>query len=139
MIRKLLFAVTPEPSPFRELSMTALRIFVGLSLAFAHGLGKVPPSEGFIGGVTELGFPNPVFFAWAAGIAELVGGLFLAIGLLTRPSALLAAFTLGVAAFGRHAADPFKVKELAILYFVVFLVFAARGSGRLSVDRLINR
>ena len=26
----------------------ALRMFVGLSMAFGHGLGKVPPSEGFV-------------------------------------------------------------------------------------------
>lgn len=137
VIRRVL-ATTPERSVPAEVAVTLLRVFVGLSLAFAHGFGKLPPSEGFIGGVGDMGFPAPVVFAWAAALSEFVGGILLAVGFLTRPSAAAIAFTMGVAAFVRHAADPFKAKELALVYFCVALVFLVRGGGRYSVDRLLE-
>jgi putative oxidoreductase len=128
LIKKFLVSITPESSSFNELSMTALRVFAGASMAFAHGLGKLPPSEGLIGKTAEMGFPEPLFFAWAAALSEFVGGLMIAGGLLTRVGA----------AFGAHAADPFGKQELSLFYLVVSLVFLVRGSGRISVDRFLN-
>lgn len=139
MIKKLCCHTTPESSFTNEISLTALRVITGLLMAYLHGMGKVPPSEKFLAGVTGLGFPMPAFFAWAAGISEFLGGLFLAVGLFTRLSALLVACTMLVAAFGRHLADPLDVKELSLLYLVVALVFITRGAGRLSLDHLFMR
>ena len=50
----------------RDIGALLLRAFAGLALAFAHGIGKMPPSEGFVGVVAGLGFPAPGAFAWAA-------------------------------------------------------------------------
>lgn len=138
MIKKLMFKTTQENSLFNEATITALRVVAGLLLAVLHGSGKVPPSADLIAGVTGLGFPAPSLFAWLAGLAELVGGVFLAVGFLTRPSAFVIAFTMLVAVFGAHAADPVNVKELGLFYLVVALVFLARGAGRWSVDRFIK-
>lgn len=138
MIKKLLFRTTQESSIFNEATMTALRVVAGLLLAVLHGSGKVPPSEQLINGVAGMGFPAPTLFAWLAGLAELIGGIFLAVGFLTRPSAFFMAFTMLVAVFGKHAADPVSVKELGLLYLVIALVFVARGAGRWSVDRFIK-
>ena len=138
MIKKRLFKVTPESSFFNEATLTALRIVAGLLMAGLHGLGKVPPSEKLISGVESLGFPSPYLFAWLAGLAELLGGIFLAIGFLTRPSAFFMAFTMFVAAFGKHLADPFDVKELSLLYLVIALIFVTRGAGKWSVDNFIK-
>jgi putative oxidoreductase len=139
MKTRALFATTAEHTLVGELSLTALRIFFGIAMAFAHGRGKFPPSEQFVAGVTNLGFPAPEMFAWLAGTSEFIGGLFLALGFLTRPSAFLVAITMAVAAFGRHATDPFKVKELALVYLFVALIFAVRGAGKFSVDRFLSR
>ena len=119
--------------------MTILRVSAGLLMLVLHGMGKLPPSEKFITGVTEMGFPVPLFFAWAAAIAESVCAVFLIIGLLTRPSALLLSFTMLVAAFGRHFADPLDVKEKSLLYLIIMLIFVARGAGRWSVDYFLSR
>lgn len=139
MIKKLLFKTTHENSIFSEGAITLLRFTAGILMAGLHGSGKVPPSEQLIGGVTALGFPVPLAFAWFAGLAELLGGIFLAVGFLTRPSAILIAFTMLTAAFGVHLADPWSVKELSVLYLVVAIVFAVRGAGRWSVDNLIKK
>jgi putative oxidoreductase len=138
MIRKLLFKVTPENSLMNETTITLLRVVTGLLMAGLHGSGKVPPSEQLIGGVGALGFPAPTLFAWLAGLAELLGGLFLAAGFLTRPSAFLVAFTMFVAAFGKHLADPWSVKELSLIYLAIALVFTIRGAGRWSVDNFLK-
>lgn len=133
-----MFKTTQENSLFNEATITALRIATGLLMAVLHGSGKIPPSDKLIEGVTALGFPAPTVFAWLAGLAELLGGVFLAVGFLTRPSALFLGFTMMVAVFGAHAADPVNVKELGILYMVISLVFITRGAGRWSIDRFIK-
>lgn len=138
MIKKLLFKTTQENSLFNEATMTALRVVTGLLMAFLHGAGKFPPNEQLIGGVSSLGFPAPELFAWLAAIAELVGGIFIAVGFFTRPAAFMLFVTMFVAVFFRHAADPLNVKELGVLYMFVALIFLARGAGRWSVDRFIK-
>jgi putative oxidoreductase len=135
----ILFGGDGGGSRVADAGLLLVRLFAGLALAFAHGAGKMPPSERFAAGVAELGFPAPEVFAWAAGLSEFLGGLLLAIGLLTRPAALAIAFTMGVAAFGRHAADPFADKEKALLFLAVALMFLLVGSGRYGLDRLIYR
>lgn len=125
-------------SAVADIGLLVLRLMAGLAMAFAHGINKIPPSEGFIGGVEALGFPFPVFFAWSAGLAEFVGGLCLAIGLLTRPAALLLAFTMAVAFFLRHAGDPFGDKEKAFLFGGIALLYLLAGAGRFSVDALLR-
>ena len=138
-MRRFLFATTVDVRLLDEAALTLLRVFTGLSLALAHGLGKVPPSAGFVDGVAGLGFPMPVVFAWAAALSELVGGALLALGLLTRPAALAIAGTMAVAAFLRHAGDPYAKQELALFYLVVALLFAVRGANRLSLDHVVSR
>jgi len=122
-----------------DAGLLVLRLFAGLAMAFAHGLGKLPPSPGFVNTVGNLGFPAPELFAWSAGVAEFAGGLLLAIGLLTRPASLAIALTMAVAAFGQHAADPFAGKEKALLFMFVALMFLLTGPGRFSVDALLGR
>lgn len=118
--------------------LAALRVFTGLAMAFGHGLRKVPPKPGFIERTADMGFPAPEAFAWAAGLAELVGGILLAIGLFTRPSAFFIVVTMLVAAFLRHGADPFSEKELALLYGFAAAYFMVRGSGRYGLDAWLS-
>ena len=128
------------PGPFGvDVGLLVLRVFAGVSLALAHGLGKLPPSDRFLRGVAEMGFPAPTLFGWAAALSEFAGGLLLAAGLLTRPAAVLIAITMGVAAFVRQAGDPFGERELALLYGAVALLFACAGAGRLSLDAAVAR
>jgi putative oxidoreductase len=137
-LKKLFFATSPEKNFLNEINMTMLRISAGLLMAYLHGLGKIPPSEKLIGAIASMGFPVPDLFAWLAGLAELIGGLMLAIGLLTRPAALFFSITMFVAAFGKHLHDPWEVKELSLLYLFIGLIFLSKGSGRISIDHFIK-
>lgn len=120
-----------------DLGLLLFRLFVGLSMALAHGLGKVPPSEKFLTSVESLGFPLPLVFAWMAGLSELVGGLLIALGLWTRQASVFLGFTMIVAAFGRHAADPFQMKELSLFYMFACLLLLFVGAGKYSFDRIV--
>lgn len=137
-MKKMIFKTTVESSFGNEVTMTALRVVAGLLMASLHGFGKMPPSTQLIDGVGALGFPMPELFAWAASLAELVGGVFLALGLFTRPSALFLSVTMFVAAFGAHLKDPLQTKELSLLYLFIALIFVFRGGNKVSVDNLIK-
>jgi len=122
-----------------NLAWAFTRFVFGASLSFFHGFGKV--FEGKIEGLTKtvetLGFPAPTFFAWAASLTELVGGILIAVGLLTRPAAALAAFTMIVALY-RHRVDEFARMEMALMYLSVFVLAVVFGGGRYSLDRVIG-
>lgn len=138
-MKSLLFGGLATGPLSAHLTLALLRVVTGLSIAFAHGVEKLPPPAGFVKVVSALGLPLPSAFAWAAGLSEFVGGILLAIGLMTRPAAALILLTMATAAFGYHGDDPFNVRELSILYGSVALAFAGIGCGRFGLDRIVNR
>ena len=138
-MKNILFGGVTSGSMLSNAGLAVLRVVVGISIAFGHGLGKLPPPAGFVKLVAGLNFPLPEAFAWAAGMSEFVGGLLLAVGLMTRPAAITLAITMAVALFGYHSGDAFREWELAMLYGVTSLMFAGMGSGRFGLDRIVNR
>ena len=139
MLKQILFGGESGLSTVANAGLALLRIFAGVSLAAAHGLGKLPPSQQFIGGVTNLGFPAPAFFAWAASLAEFLGGAFLALGLFTRISSFFIVCVMLTAAFGVHLNDPFQRKESAFLYLFIALCFLLKGAGDWSIDAFFRK
>lgn len=108
-----------------------LRIVAGLLFA-CHGAQKL---LGMFGGQQV-----PMFSQfWIAGVIELVGGILIAIGLLTSIVAFIASGEMAAAYFIAHAPKgPIPIQnggELALLYCFLFLYIAARGAGVWGVDR----
>ena len=66
--------------------------------------------------------------------AELVAPILVIIGYKTRIFAASTAFTMAVAAFIVHGSDPLAKKEMALLYFIGFLLITLLGAGRYSID-----
>jgi putative oxidoreductase len=128
--------------PAEEVAYTAVRIVAGLAFSL-HGFQKV------FGLLTESGEPSEVGTQiWFGGVIELAGGLMMALGLMTRGAAFLASGTMAVAYIQFHwkfqlGAKFFPVSkvgnggELALVYCFLFLLFALRGGGPYSIDRLI--
>ena len=120
-------------SPHISTIYACLRIVTGF-LFFQHGLpklfggfGRSAPAELF----SQMGL---------AGIIEVLGGAAIAIGAFTSPIAFIASGEMAVAYFQSHLPRGIwpivNGGELAALYCFVFLFFAAKGSGKWSVDSL---
>jgi putative oxidoreductase len=128
-------------SRFEAPAYTVLRIVSGALFA-CHGMQKI------LGWFTTAPPPAVGSQAWIGGWIELVGGLLIALGLLARPAAFLAAGTMAVAYFQFHwklALTGWKwlpivnKGELAAVYCFLFLYIAARGAGPVSLDRRLRR
>jgi len=134
------FLLKPSAAPtVVDAGLLILRVGLGLTLAFAHGWGKIPPADGFVGMVGGLGFPAPTLFAWLAGLAEFAGGLLLAIGLLTRPAAIFVTVHFLFVVLLAHAGDTFGQRELSIIFLIWAVTLLLTGAGRYSVDGMMNR
>jgi putative oxidoreductase len=116
-----------------------LRVLMGIGIA-THGYPKVfgGDIDKLASGVAKLGFPAPELFAWAAALSEFVGGILVALGFVTRPAAALIFITMTVAAFGAHASDPFKVKELALAYWTISGALILTGAGPFALDHYVR-
>ena len=111
-----------------------MRIVVGLAFA-QHGAQKL---LGLLGGTDGAGATVEMLsLMGVAGVIELVGGLLVAVGLLTRLAAFLASGLMAAAYFMAHAGRGFwpieNGGELAVLFCFVFLYIAFQGGGPLSL------
>ncbi len=128
------------------LAALALRIPVGLILA-AHGSQKLFAWFGGYGlegtgqWMASIGLEPGYLMALLAGSAEFFGGLALVFGLLTRPAALVSAFTMLIAIFSVHISNGLFMSnngyEYALTLFAVTIALAIQGGGALSVDRVL--
>ena len=80
--------------------------------------------------------------ALLAGSAEFFGGLALILGLLTRPAALVSAFTMVVALFSAHIGNGLFMSnngyEYALTLLAATLALAIQGAGTLSLDSALR-
>lgn len=124
-----------------------LRVPVGLILA-AHGAQKL---FGWFNGnglagtaqwLASLGMEPGYLMAILAGSAEFFGGLALVLGLLTRPAAMVAAFTMLVAIFSVHIGNGLFASdggyEYALVLMVALIALAVEGGGYLSMDKALS-
>ena len=88
----------------------------------------------------ELHFPMPLTMAFLAKGSELTGGVFVFIGLFTRPAALLIAFTMLVATLTANLGANWEIDGgFTISYTLFALVLLANGGGKYSVDEMLSR
>lgn len=102
-----------------------------------HGLAGTAE---YFGGT--LGLQPGLLFALTAGIIEVFGGLFLALGLLTRPVALVVAAFLAVTVSVHWSSGFFWTEggfEYPLLWSLVALAIFFRGGGRGSLDEALRR
>ncbi|MBP0437224.1 DoxX family protein [Tianweitania sediminis] len=119
---------------------TLLRVVVGLALV-THGTGKIANPFGAAGMVESLGFYPGSLWSLLLACTEFFGGIFIAIGFLTRPSAFAAFVVLMVTVYFHWIVqnEGYSGAELSIIWAAVMLFFAVRGANRYSVDAKIGR
>ena len=136
---------TQGPVAARDEAILVARILL-VALFALSGWGKLTDFPGTVGYMAQLGTPAPSATAVIATAVELLGAIAIALGIWTRPVALLLAlFTLGTAILGH----PFWTMEGAARYanwinfyknlsiIAAFLLLYVAGPGRYSVDARI--
>lgn len=116
-----------------------LRITVAVFM-ITHAIPKM--NKLLAGG--EIQFPDPLGMGPAISLvlavfAELICSILIGFGFLTRLAAFPLIITMAVAAFIVHAGDPFKQKELSLMYLILYIVLFIIGSGKYSVDYFISK
>ena len=124
-----------------------IRLGVGIVM-FAHGAQKL---FGWFGGyglqgtgqffAENLGLKPGVLMAAMAGGTELIGGLLLIAGLLTRVAGLSLAGTMAVAIITAHSSAFFASNggmEYPLTLLLASLTLAIGGAGALSVDQKLS-
>lgn len=83
--------------------------------------------------------------AWFAGVIEVIGGIFILLGLFTRPVAFVLAGEMAIAYFYGHASQGnvlwpvLNQGALAVIYCFLFLYLSAAGPGPWSLDAVLAR
>ena len=123
-----------------------LRVPVGIILA-AHGSQKLFAWFGGYGlegtgqWMESIGLAPGFLMALLAGSAEFFGGIALLLGFLTRPAAIVSAFTMIIAIFSVHFSNGLFMSnngyEFALTLLAVNVALAIQGGGKYSVDSAI--
>jgi uncharacterized membrane protein YphA (DoxX/SURF4 family) len=142
-LRQFFFGTSIGDNKVMNIGWLLFRLHIGLSLAIHAGLPKMKDIAApgwFNDQVAGLGFtfPSPAFWATVASWGEFVGGICIALGILTRFSAIQLAFQFFVISFLWYE----KPEPLTGMYFQQtlfwgYVLIAFAGGGRYSLDKLI--
>ena len=133
-------------SRLASLAPLAVRVIAGI-IMLAHGWQKLTEmGPGNFGGqmLTGLGVPLPVFTGYVVTLVELIGGILLIVGFLSRLAALLLTIDLVIAILlvkvnvGFLSGSSGTGAELDLALIAGFLVILFAGPGRLSVDHALG-
>ncbi|MGW7328930.1 DoxX family membrane protein [Streptomyces sp. NPDC054840] len=143
---RTLFSTSSAPATTvtHDTGLLLLRLVVGLSMA-GHGTMKLFGWFGGPGltatgkGFTMAGYPAGDAMAVIAGLAETLGGLGLALGLLTplAGAALTGTFINVLDLRGLSAYFPPKGVELEVVLFAAIVTLTLTGPGRFAIDHYL--
>lgn len=128
---------TIRNSIFHDITHFGIRITIG-AIFIAHSLGKFEP--GFAENLPNMGLPAEMQIPIA--LAELVPGILLIIGGLTRISASLLSIVMLGAIFVAKGAQSFAGRggvEFEILILSGCLLLIVIGPGRISISHILKK
>ncbi|MCB0447402.1 MAG: DoxX family protein [Gelidibacter sp.] len=122
-----------------SIALLLLRVTVG-GMMLTHGLGKLT----MLFGNDPIQFAVPIGIGLTASLAlavfaEVFCSFFLIFGVATQFSAISLSITMFIAAFIVHSNDDFAVKEMALLYLLIYVVLTIVGAGKYSIDNWLSK
>lgn len=136
--------MTNTKRPTADAGLLVLRIVAGGIFA-AHGAQKIFEYSipGTVDAFAGMGAPLPALVAPIIAFLELIGGVMLILGLLTRPVALLLAIDMLGAMVLVHFAAGLWVGEGGFEFVAVLgaaaLALSLTGAGRFALDPMVLR
>jgi len=138
VLSRLSGAVFAPASPAASVVATVVRLAAG-AILIGFGQSKFAHHAKEVRAFDRYGLPAPDVFAYAIGTVELVGGILLVLGLLTRIVALgLTGNMVGAIATGGRVDGGFVNLGLAPMLLVAMLFLVWAGAGRFSLDERLR-
>ena len=142
---KMINRVRPWIEQHTDIVLDMVRIYLGLGLAL-KAIFYMSHNDELMRMMDALG-PAQIFPAAMAHyviLAHLMGGILLALGLLTRVAALAQIPILFVALFYLYLPKMMMMEsrqnlEFSALVLFLLVIFAIFGAGRWSVDHLLSK
>ena len=108
------------------------------ALILTHGIPKLLMLFG--GG--EIQFADPIGLGMEISLtlsvfAEVICAVLLGLGLASRLAAIPLIINMAVAYFIFHAQDPFRTKELSLVFLLIFITLLITGSGKYALDHYL--
>jgi putative oxidoreductase len=134
------------PTQLSEVALLVVRVIVGI-IMLAHGWQKltvIGPANFGQGVLAQSGVPLPIFMGYVVTCTEVIGGILLIVGLLSRLAALLLTINLVIATLmvnmhvGLLSSTGGVGAELPLALIAGFLAILSAGPGRLSLDYLLG-
>ena len=129
------------PQHFRgkgvSLLILVVRVIFGI-LFFTHGLDKLVNFNTLVQSYPSVFGFGSYMTLMVSIFCEFCCSLFLISGLLVRLMTIPMIIAMGVAFFDVHDAM-MPEGELALIYFIIFIILFLTGPGRYSVDYLIDK
>ncbi len=124
-----------------DLSLLALRLFIG-GIFFVYGITKIKNFDNYVTLFADtIAMPFPIFNLYLVIFVEVVGGLMLIVGVLSRVVSIPLIITMFVAMLTVNINNGFSASkfgvEINLAYIVILFIIFAFGSGRFSVDSKI--
>jgi len=134
------------PAQLSEVALLVVRVIVGIIIG-AHGWQKltvIGPANFGQSFLAQSGVPLPIFMGYVVTCTEVIGGILLIVGLLSRLAALLLTINLVIATLlvnihvGLLSSTDGVGAELPLALIAGFLAILSVGPGRLSLDYLLG-
>jgi putative oxidoreductase len=128
-----------------DIGLLLLRLAVG-AVFLAHGWGDASQPGGAGANVPnyrDAGIPLPELTAWYGAYVQLIGGIVVLVGALTRLISFGFATVMAGALIFVHAGEPLVMGQdgsgsgFAFIMLAASLALLGTGAGRLSVDRAV--
>ena len=141
-MRTLYRKIVEGTGKLNDVPLLLFRLILAVGF-FSPAMMKVKNLEGVAEWFGSMNYPLPMVSATLAMVTEVTGIILLVLGLRTRIIAVPLIFVMLVAIFTTHITNGFAAGdngfEIPLYYILMLFALVVYGSGRYSLDHLLDR
>lgn len=123
-----------------NLGLLLIRLGIGCSLLFNYGYAKISHPEKWHALGEKMAMLHihfmPAFWGFMAAFSEFFGSIFLILGLFSRCTNALLAFTMFIAFLTGFSKNDFNSEAFELMIVFIALIFT--GPGKFSLDARLS-